>query len=187
MGPKTKVWRLEKGQKTLCFGKNNNETEGTDTTVNNVVSEDESHSRKRSFHSGWMTLYPWLAYDSKENFMFCKVCTDNNKDNGMVKKSKCTNVRKSTLERLASLADHMMLIQAPLLRNDMKMCRAKASENIDRAIIALMKSVHWLILENIPLSKYRSLIGFTQDLSVEDVQILKEGEINYDSPTQSLS
>ena len=45
----------------------------------------------------------------------------------------------------------------------------------------LFKCVQWLYIESIPLVKLKSLLELLHDLGLEDIAILKQTNISYDS------
>ena len=45
----------------------------------------------------------------------------------------------------------------------------------------LFKCVQWLYIESIPLVKFKSLLELLHDLGLEDIAILKQTNISYDS------
>jgi len=89
MLPKKKAKTLE-GQQNLNFSAflNSNEHHGS-VSVDDVVplaveaaqasassssnsSTASNQTKARKFFRGWMNMYSWLAYDEKEDYMYCK-------------------------------------------------------------------------------------------------------------------
>ena len=48
----------------------------------------------------------------------------------------------------------------------------------DKAALVLLKCVHGLCLENIPLSKFKSLQSLLHNLGLQDIALLKDDELN---------
>ncbi|KAH3859299.1 hypothetical protein DPMN_102017 [Dreissena polymorpha] len=180
--PPKKVLKIDPQQcKLTSFLKNTssaaeelqNDTSSVDIN-DNIVSKEKSEKKKdRKFQSMWLGLYSWLRYVPSENnaddYMFCSVCTDYNKVNGMSKLAKCQNFQHSTLSRHVSLSEHKMCIEAPLHRENMAQCQLKNESREDKAMKVLLKCIHWISSENLPLSKFKSLINLLHDLEVPDV------------------
>ena len=83
------------------------------TPSSNNSSTASNQTKARKFFSSWMKTYSWLAYDEKEDYMYCKVCTEHKKKNGMCKVARCKNFQNTTLVRHAALSDHQMALQKP--------------------------------------------------------------------------
>ena len=84
--------------------------------------------KNRKFNPSWLQLYSWLAFDGDGQYMYCTLCTNGKKVNGMMKGAKCTNFQKTTLDRHVSLYDHQMLLQAPELRQDLDTVKQECIE-----------------------------------------------------------
>ena len=53
---------------------------------------------------------------------------------------------------------------------------------IDEAVKALLISTHWMVTENLPLSKFSSFVGLLNELHLESISVLKSFHgICYDS------
>ena len=118
--------------------------------------------------------------------MYCTLCTDAKKVNGMVKSVQCINFQQSTLSRHASLPEHKMLVKAPVLQKDLESIRKRQDSKHDVAVKILFKALHWLVAEDIALVKFKSLLEFLHELaesghSLGDLSVLKMSNINYDS------
>lgn len=143
-------------------------------------------SKVRSFQTQWLQLYSWLRYDETKNTMYCSLCTEAKKSNGMTKEAMCDNFQMSTLSRHACLKDHQMLVQAPQLRQDMKSVCEKHDNKHEAAVKILFKVLHWVVSEDIPLVKFKSLLDFLHELdkgghNLSDLRVLKMSNISYDS------
>ncbi|KAL3879845.1 hypothetical protein ACJMK2_032124 [Sinanodonta woodiana] len=140
----------------------------------------------RQFQPKWLKTYSWLRYDNggankNEDFMFCEICTDNKKVNGMNKIAKNRNFQNSTLTRHADLADHKLCLIAPELRTNFEKCSAKLTSDQDKAITVLLKVVKWMADEDIPLNKFKSFVNLLHELGVQDLDVLRKSNINYES------
>ncbi|KAH3701653.1 hypothetical protein DPMN_076643 [Dreissena polymorpha] len=63
----------------------------------------------------------------------------------------------------------------------MAQCQLKNESREDEAMKVLLKCIHWISSENLPLSKFKSLINLLHDLEVPDISILKQNSMNCDS------
>ena len=61
----------------------------------------------------------------------------------------------------------------------------KGETKQNKAVLVLFKCVQWLYIESIPLVKLKSLLELLHDLGLEDIAILKQTNISYDSYTTS--
>ena len=80
-----------------------------------------------------------------------------------------------------ALQERQMALQKPQLPEHIRAAQEKADSQQDKAVSVLLKIVHWLCVENLPLSKFKSLLGLLHDLNMPDISTLKNGKINYDS------
>ena len=126
-------------------------------------------------------LHSWLAFDGDGQYMYCTLCTNGKKVNGMMKGAKCTNFQKTTLDRHVSLYDHQMLLQAPELRQDLDTVKQECIEAGCCYESSFFKTVHFLTVEDIPLAKFQALVNFLYDLGHEELDILKLSDIGYKS------
>ena len=183
MSPKKKLCR-SKDQRSIIevFRGSSDESENSsnDQTKPAPLEDTPKQPPTNKFIPKWFKLYSWLKYNQEKDFMFCNICTEHGKRNGMVEHCQNRNFKKTTLDRHAVLPDHQAAIQAPILKEDFQACQAKSSSKEDKAVTVLMKVVKWLCDEDVPLSKYKSMMNLHQDLCVPDIAILQTG-INYDS------
>ena len=129
-----------------------------------------------------MKTYSWLAYDEKEDYMYCKVCTEHKKKNRMCKVARCKNFQNTTLVRHAALSDHQMALQKPQIPKQFEAIKEKAESQQNKAVMVLLKCVHWLCVEGLPLVQFKSLLELLHDLGLEDIAILKQSaNIHYES------
>lgn len=150
----------------------------------NNSSTASNQTKARKFFSSWMKTYSWLAYDEKEDYMYCKVCTEHKKKNGMCKVARCKNFQNTTLVRHAALSDHQMALQKPQIPKQFEAIKEKAESQQNKAVMVLLKCVHWLCVEGLPLVQFKSLLELLHDLGLEDIAILKQSaNIHYESYT----
>ena len=108
--PTNKRLKVDNRQKTLTqtgfLSKGNIEEptkKGDDahTTETNQPTDTETNEHKKicKFNPSWLQLYSWLAFDGDGQYMYCTLCTNGKKVNGMMKGAKCTNFQKTTLDR----------------------------------------------------------------------------------------
>ena len=88
--------------------------------------------------------------------------------------------------RHASLNDHQTALQIPELQKNLRAIQKKSTSVQDKAALVLLKCVHWLCVENIPLSKFKSLQTLLHDLGLQDIVLLKEMAIQYQSYFSAL-
>ena len=81
--------------------------------VGNSNTGNSCTSRKSAgrFFKPQREKFDWLSYDESENSMFCQVCMERNKKNGMTENAKCRNFQHSTLVMHAALPEHQMALQ----------------------------------------------------------------------------
>ena len=178
MPPKKKLCR-SKDQRSIIevFRGSSDESENSsnDQTKPAPLEDTPKQPPTNKFIPKWFKLYSWLKYNQEDDFMFCNICTEHGKRNGMVEHCQNRNFKKTTLDRHAVLPDHQAAIQAPILKEDFQACQAKSSSKEDKAVTVLMKVVKWLCDEDVPLSKYKSMMNLHQDLCVPDIAILQTG------------
>lgn len=188
--PPKKQLKVESNQRGLAAFfelKSSSTTEKSDDTKdqNNNTSKAVSKPIIRSFNEKWFTTYSWLAYEKgdglKTNYMYCTLCTENKKFNGMNKIAQNRNFQNSTLTRHASLAEHRLCVEAPVQRENLKQLSNKNDSVKDKAMKVLIKSMHWLCAENIPILKFKSFVEFLHELEVPDLAILKKSAFGYNS------
>ena len=203
MGPKRKQGNDEAQQTLLGFfqspshsstpSTSENDLSPSKSTHDSAFSYEESNSetrpkakKSRKYNKDWEKLFSWVAFDEESKSMYCTLCTDAKKVNGMVKSVQCINFQQSTLSRHASLPEHKMLVEAPVLQKDLESIRKRQDSKHDVAVKILFKALHWLVAEDIALVKFKSLLEFLHELaesghSLGDLSVLKMSNINYDS------
>ncbi|KAK3747890.1 hypothetical protein QZH41_001354 [Actinostola sp. cb2023] len=84
--------------------------------------------------------------------------------------------------RHEQFADHKSAIQAVELKDNFDAAFAKANSQEDEAVIKALKVVYWLASENLPMSKYESLMQLLKELEVPKIECLKvNNRIDYES------
>ena len=128
MGPKRKQGNDEAQQTLLGFFQSPSHSSTPSTSENDLSPSKSTHSafsyeesnsetrpkakKSRKYNKDWEKLFSWVAFDEESKSMYCTLCTDAKKVNGMVKSVQCTNFQQSTLSRHASLPEHKMLVEA---------------------------------------------------------------------------
>ena len=183
--PPKKIRKIE-NQQTLgkFFGKSTSTKETLDVSD----SEDGANTPKkeRKFLPKWLKDYPWLRYDNSkgkgEDFVYCAICTEHEKPSGLHKRAESRNFQNSTFLRHIDTPHHKHAVQIPLELANKEKFEEKTQSTQDKAIVALLKIIHWMAMEDLPLSKFQSLLHLQQSLGVEDLKIFKElDKLQYDS------
>ena len=78
--------------------------------------------------------------------------------------------------RHEELTDHKEAVSAVELSANFEAAVSKAFSEEDEAMIKAMKVVYWLASENLPLTKYESLMQLLKDLGVPKIACLKVSE-----------
>ena len=185
--PPKKIRKIE-NQQTL--GKFFSKSATTSTNENQDVSDDEDGAntpkKERKFRPKWLTDYPWLRYDNSKgkgaDFVYCAMCTEHEKNSGLHKRAECRNFQNTMFLRHIDTPHHRHAVQIPLELTNKEKFEEKTQSTQDKAIVALLKIIHWMAMEDLPLSKFQSLLSLQQSLGVEDLKILKEHDkLQYDS------
>ena len=199
MPPKKKP-KLLPGQTKLTFS---GTFPSTDTSVGEVASNPNEEEEqvaseacastsestlkeplKRHFQTTWLSLYPWLRYDSEQGKMFCDLCKRHNKLNTLGVGT--DNFRTSTLTRHVDTKDHELLVSAPESAANMKKAQKTALTKREEAVVAAFKGMFWLCQENLPLAKFRSLMQLLSHLKVPFIEHLVVGEnVDYTSDSSA--
>ena len=166
-------------QETCHSSENSNGNKDSDAiTANN---DSRSTARKRAdakFQKSWTKVWDWLYYENGK--MYCRTCIATGKDNAFTQG--CVCLRTSSMSRHEETADHKCSIKAKSLRPQMEAAMSSLNSEQDNAVMKAMKVVYWLADENLPLSKYESLIGLLKELGVPGLEPLKVSErVEYDS------
>lgn len=204
--PPKKIPKLEVGQKKISFAKfsvsgsptcesnvsptPSTSVEGSDTEADTrPCTSSSTESEKavpRCWQERWLLIYPWLRYDSSKNEMYCDLCRKNKKKNAMA--TGTDNFRTSTLTRHVQGSDHQLLSAAPKEKERMKTCTKAALTKQEQALIVAFKSMFWLCQENLPISKFRSLMQFLTELGVPNIEHLQcKDTVDYTSNSSADS
>ena len=112
--------------------------------------------------------------------MFCLECKKIWKTNSFT--VGCQTFKTSSMVRHEAITDHQSAIQSPQLQKHMEVVMKNTQLEEDQAIIKSLKVVYWMATENIPLSKYSSLINLLKMLHVPGLGCLAIGSrIDYKS------
>ena len=112
--------------------------------------------------------------------MHCALCRSYNKDNTMAIGT--SNFRTSTLSRHMSGEDHQSLMFGKSLQRGKVKAWDKAFDNENQAAITAMKAVYYIAKENLPLTKYESMIKLFKNVKADHIQHLSGGEgVDYDT------
>ena len=87
MPPKKKLCR-SKDQRSIIevFRGSSDESENSsnDQTKPAPLEDTPKQPPTNKFIPKWFKLYSWLKYNQEKDFMFCNICTEHGKRNGMV-------------------------------------------------------------------------------------------------------
>lgn len=112
--------------------------------------------------------------------MYCTSCVKSGKQNSFTAGCEC--FKTSSLSRHADTSDHKSSLVVKDLQANMKAAIKVPGSQQDQAITKAMKVVYWLATENIPLSKYESLVGLLTELGVPLLNCLKHNDkVDYQS------
>ena len=178
MPPKKKKPKIEKGQRffTGCKGFEK------DSAGNESASEDSDHSQSESVLSplpqalsegdapataekpkgeqettrtivdAWFKLFPWLTYDKEQKVMRCTVCMEDKvAENSFTKWYR--NFRKSTLTEHVETLDHRNALKTPVHTSNQEEVVKIVLTKEENGIAQVVKAVHWIVSEDLPLSK----------------------------------
>ena len=111
--------------------------------------------------------------------MYCEACIKTGKNTFT---TGCTTYKTSSMIRHEAVADHKISVAAPKLNNNMTAAINNAKCEQDKAIIKTLKLVNWFACENVPLSKFESLMNLLKELGVPGLGSLNIGDrIDYNS------
>ena len=112
--------------------------------------------------------------------MYCEVCIKTGKINAFT--TGCTTYKTSSMIRHEATADHKVSVAAPKFNNNMTTAINNAKCKQDEAIIKTLKLVNWLACENVPLSKFQSVMNLLKELRVPGLGSLNISDrIDYSS------
>ena len=97
MPPKKKLCR-SKDQRSIIevFRGSSDESENSsnDQTKPAPLEDTPKQPPTNKFIPKWFKLYSWLKYNQEKDFMFCNICTEHGKRNGMVEHCQNRNFKK---------------------------------------------------------------------------------------------
>ena len=94
----------------------------------------------------------------------------------------CTTYKTSSMIKHEATTDHKISVAAPKLNNNITAALNNAKCEQDETIIKILKLVNWLACENVPLSKFESLMNLLKELGVPGLGSLNIGDrIDYNS------
>ena len=190
--PPKKILRLDSSQRTLSTFFNTTAEQNRDTVSENDRETDEtdgscettdegaskhSSSEERKFQSKWLTLWPWLTFE--DGAMYCKLCLKKGKKNTMT--AGCKTFKTSSLTRHEELTDHKHAIAEGELQANFNASLSKVFIEEDEAIMKAMKAVYWMASENLPMTKYESMMQLLKDLGVPIACLQVSERVDYKS------
>ena len=139
------------------------------------VSRKFPQARKTKFRS-------WLRYDEGRNLMFCTLCEKHCKVGPWVNGT--DNFRLETLETHLRSNEHKAALPAEAPGQQVLPATLTAAQHHrNGSIIAALRTVYWIITEEITNRKYASLLQFQRLQGCVDVQNLRiGGNASYDTP-----
>ena len=166
----------------------NTEQSDADRPTRSCSSSEKAKEpvQPRCWQERWLHTYPWLRYDSSKNEMFCEVCHKKSKKNAMAIGT--DNFRTSTLTRHVQGSDHQLLSASPKEKERMKTCTQAALTKQEQALVIAFRCMFWLCKENIPITKFRSLMNLLCKLSVPNIEHLQcKDNVDYTSNSSADS
>ena len=203
--PPNKKPKVEKGQRFLTGFKGFEKDSAGNESASVGISEDSDHSQSESVPSpppqalsegdapatagkpkveqettrvivdAWFKLFPWLTYDKEEKVMRCTVCMEDKVAKNSFTRG-CSNFRKSALTEHAATLDHRNALKTPVHRSNQEEVAKNVLTKEENGIAQAVKAVHWIVSEDLPLSKYDSFMSLMAEYEVTDVDKLKVSE-----------
>ena len=130
--------------------------------------------RKRNFQKVWLSAYKWLRYDNRKDLMHCQLCREAKSNSTMAKGT--NNFRTLTITHHLTFSEHQLLVSAPKEWRHFEKAAAVAEAKQEKAVAIAMKAVFWMCSENLPLSKFSSLMELLKLLGVPNIEHLKIGK-----------
>lgn len=153
-------------------------TTSTDNQVEDVgtstcTEETKKDKKPRSCSEDWKKDYPWLTFDSNKKLMFCTVCLSvgPHRNNAFV--VGCDNFRKSTVRDHVTTKCHIHSVAAPRHRENQETCQKVVFSKQEKGMATAVRAVHWMVQEDLALSKYTSLMQLLQESGCPDIEALK--------------
>ena len=151
------------------------ETLGSVGSLPPVTTPNGKRARVRLFPHKWLGDYPWLAYDAAERTMHCRLCKELGKKT-LMGMSGTKNFRTRTLTDHALSADHQHAIAAS--EQDQTWVDVTLAKNTDsrrKAIALAMQTCYWVITQEVANCKYKAMVEFLQQQSLESALYLNRG------------
>ena len=111
--------------------------------------------------------------------MYCKLCLKKGKKNTMT--AGCKSFKTSSLTRHEELTDHKHAIAEGELQANFNASLSKMFIEEDEAIMKAMKAVYWMASENLPMTKYESMMQLLKDLGVPIACLKVSERVDYES------
>lgn len=137
----------------------------------------------RKFPQAWKTKFrSWLRYDEGRNLMFCTLCEKHCKVGPWVNGT--DNFRLKTLETRVRSNEHKAALPAEAPGQQVLPATLTAAQHHrNGSIIAALRTVYWIVTEEITNREYASLLQFQRLQGCVDVQNLRiGGNASYDTP-----
>ena len=151
MPPKKKLCR-SKDQRSIIevFRGSSDESENSsnDQTKPAPLEDTPKQPPTNKFIPKWFKLYSWLKYNQEKDFMFCNICTEHGKRNGMVEHCQNRNLKKTTLISKYHKADFPNLIKLAQLALTSAVHTAGCERGFSAQNAILTKGRNRLLVEN---------------------------------------
>ena len=153
-------------------------TDASSATSSSVSTTDASKTTgssrpktERRFQESWKSQFPWLIFDKEKASMFCSVC----QSAGIARNSfteGCSNLRKSAIEDHILTADHKRALDVPHQQQNKEKCQKVILTQQEKGMAAAVRAVHWIIQEDLALSKYPSVMQLLKESGAAHVEHL---------------
>ena len=94
--------------------------------------------------------------------MFCKLCEANGKHNLFTEG--CSNFRKSAILDHSVAKDHRLCSKASEHRENNIQLKKRVQSDEEKAASVAVRAAHWIVTENLPVSKFRSQMDLLKTL-----------------------
>ena len=124
-----------------------------------------------------------MRYDEGLNLMFCTICEKHSKSKGPWVNG-TNNFRLKSLHVHLKSAEHKQAVESvDPSQKSLSSTFAASQEKRNSAIVAALRTVYWIVKEEIANRKYKSLIEFQKLQGCKDIQNLYLGSnASYNSP-----
>ncbi|KAK7492082.1 hypothetical protein BaRGS_00016746 [Batillaria attramentaria] len=135
----------------------------------------------RKFVPGWKQQFPWIVFDEAKQLMLCEKCCKAGKTNSFTEG--CSNFRKSALTEHEDTNDHKFSQSVPAMQKNNEEVQVRILTRQEKGATVAVKAAYWLVKENLPLKKFRSLMEHLREQDVPHIRDLQLSEdTQYDSP-----